>query len=143
MYAVLNQEQVRDNSIPFLKSENWSLKTYEKGISAESDAVKVLKDEGYEILGRRVKTEYGEIDILAKKEDFLVAIEVKQRSSIDCARGCISKRQKRRISNALMCIVSDRDELFENYRADVVCFDSVGRLEHIENAFSIEEFDCC
>ncbi|MDR1365078.1 MAG: YraN family protein [Holosporales bacterium] len=120
----------------------WVMPTYEKGVSAESCASRKLSADGYEIVGRRVRTKYGEIDILAKNGDDLVAVEVKQRRTLDAARSCIATKQQKRISNAMLSIISERNELFENYRIDVICFDSVGRFDHIENAFPIEEFAC-
>ncbi|MDR0942584.1 MAG: YraN family protein [Holosporales bacterium] len=130
----------RFNELSFIKNTPSFLSSYNKGISAEFQAEKELKKQGYKILGKRVRTRYGEIDILAKKNNDLVAVEVKQRKSLDAARACISYNQRRRISNSLMYIVSNGNELFENYRADVICLDSAGRFEHIENAFPIEEF---
>lgn len=119
------------------------LSTYEKGISAERIASKILTSKGYEILGQRIRTEYGEIDILAKKGNDVVAIEVKQRQTLAGAKCCISSRQQRRIFNALSYIASERNKSLENYRIDVICLDAVGRFEHIENAFSIDELVAC
>jgi putative endonuclease len=116
---------------------------YVKGISAESNAEKKLKADGYSIVGKRVRTTYGEIDILAKKDGDLVAVEVKQRATLNDAKMCISLRQRSRISNSLMFIASELDESFENYRVDVICLDSFGRFEYIENAFSIADFVAC
>jgi putative endonuclease len=116
------------------------MSTYEKGISSELCAENELKTKGYEILGKRVRTQYGEIDILAKKGADIVAVEVKQRKSLNAARACISVKQQKRIFNALLFVMSNRDELFANYRIDVICLDSVGRFEHIENAFTAENF---
>ena len=116
------------------------LTSYEKGISAELCAANELISKGYEILGKRVKTKYGEIDILAKKGKDVVAIEVKQRKTLNTSRDCITNKQRKRISNAFLFIISNRDEIFENYRVDVLCLDSVGRFEHIENAFCIEDY---
>jgi putative endonuclease len=120
-----------------------SIESYEKGVSAELCAEKKLQSDGYNILGKRVKTAYGEIDILAKKDGDLVAIEVKQRRTLDIAKDCISMKQRSRISNSLMYMASELDESFENYRVDVLCLDSVGRCEHIENAFSVADFVSC
>ena len=131
-----------ENKNPFCVNRNF-LTNYEKGISAELCAEKELKTKGYQILGRRLKTKYGEIDILAKNGTDIVAVEVKQRKTLDDARSCISMRQQRRILNALLFIISNRNELFENYRIDVICLDSVGRFEHIENAFPIETLIAC
>jgi Holliday junction resolvase-like predicted endonuclease len=41
---------------------------YTKGVLAEQKILWLLKSDGYEIIGTRIKTKYGEIDILAKKE---------------------------------------------------------------------------
>ncbi|MDR0630919.1 MAG: YraN family protein [Holosporales bacterium] len=120
-----------------------SLSSFEKGISAEFCAEKKLRFLGYKILGKRVKTQYGEIDILAQKEKTLIAVEVKQRKTMDYARSCISRRQMARISNALMFLASKITESIESYRVDMLCLDAVGHIEHIENAFSIENFIAC
>lgn len=116
-----------------------SLSNYEKGISAELCAQKELESKGYKILGKRIRTPYGEIDILAQKGKDLIAVEVKQRKVLSAARACITLRQQRRILNALLYIISERKEIFENYRIDVICLDTVGRFEHIENAFQVED----
>ncbi|MDR1333414.1 MAG: YraN family protein [Holosporales bacterium] len=139
MNVMQSQNTARSNDIS-LVGNVWAIPTYEKGVSSEFCAAKMLKDKGYKILGRRVRTAHGEIDILAQKDGDLIAVEVKQRRTLDYARACVTSRQRKRISNALMFIASERDELFESYRIDVVCFDSVGRFEHIENAFPVEEF---
>ncbi len=131
------------NPTPHKNLNRSFLSTYEKGISAERIAAKVLQDEGYEILGHRIRTSYGEIDLLAKKENEVVAIEVKQRKTMSDAKCCISFRQQKRILNALLFIASQRNKPFENYRIDVVCLDAVGRFEHIENAFAIEALVAC
>ncbi|MDR1488676.1 MAG: YraN family protein [Holosporales bacterium] len=116
-----------------------SLSTYEKGISSEFCASKLLISKGYKILHFRMRNMYGEIDIIAQKNDVIVAVEVKQRKTLDSSKESITYRQKRRISEAFLLFISERNEMFETYRIDVVCFDSNGRFEHIENAFYIEE----
>lgn len=120
-----------------------SLTCYEKGISAELCAEKELITRGYKILGKRVRTEYGEIDILAQKGEDVIAVEVKQRKTLDGARECLSIKQRKRIANAFLFIISNRNEVFENYRIDMVCLDAVGRFDYIENAFSIEDVIAC
>ena len=119
------------------------LSTYEKGISAEQTVIKRIQSLGYKILGRRIRTEYGEIDILAQKGTNVVAIEVKQRTTLDEAQACLSAMQQKRIAKALLYIASERNKPFETYRIDVVCLDTVGRFEHIENAFSVDELVAC
>ena len=116
---------------------------YIKGINAESRVVKILLNSGYEILGRRIKTKYGEIDILAFKDNTVVAIEVKQRKTLEIARECLTNRQMHRISKALQLVMYQRSLekekfIFENYRIDVVLLDRIGNYEYIINAFSFE-----
>ena len=116
------------------------LSNYLKGINAEDKVVRILLNHGYEILGRRVKTKYGEIDILAFKNNTVVAIEVKQRKTLDIARECLNVRQMHRIAKALQLVIYERNSLntLENYRIDVVILDRNGNYEYIMNAFSFE-----
>ncbi len=116
------------------------LSNYEKGINAESKVTNILINSGYEILGNRVRTKYGEIDILAFKDNTVIAVEVKQRKTLNIARECLTSRQMHRISKALQLIIFQRNVLneFENYRIDVVFLDRTGNYEYIINAFSFE-----
>ena len=128
--------------------------SYIKGINAESRVVKILLNSGYEILGRRIKTKYGEIDILAIKDNTVIAVEVKQRKTLDIARECLTNRQMHRISKALQWIIyqhsisneivsnmfdlTNNQNTFVNYMVDVVLLDRTGNYEYIINAFSFE-----
>lgn len=135
------------NSRNFLESKvvpfSSIVTSYQKGISAEFCAEKLLKSKGFKIIGKRMRTPYGEIDILAQHGSDIVAVEVKQRRTLDLAKASISFRQQKRILNALMHIMSNRDDSFENYRIDVVCLDAVGRYEYIENAVHAEDLVAC
>jgi putative endonuclease len=116
---------------------NINASSYDKGINSESCAINILIRKGYSLLTRRLKTPYGEIDAILKKGKDLIAVEVKQRKRMRQALGSISERQQARISNAFLFFISTLNEIFENYRIDVVCFDVVGHAQHIENAFYI------
>ncbi|MBR5250702.1 MAG: YraN family protein, partial [Clostridia bacterium] len=48
------------------------------GADGENQATLYLKKEHYKILERNYKTYYGEVDIIAKKGDLLVFVEVKK-----------------------------------------------------------------
>lgn len=52
-----------------------------KGSQGEEIAVKYLLAKKYEILDRNFRTNEGEIDIIAKKNDSIIFIEVKTRKS--------------------------------------------------------------
>ncbi|MBQ1596030.1 MAG: YraN family protein, partial [Clostridia bacterium] len=50
------------------------------GNLGEDYACEVLEGLGYEVLDRNVRSRFGEIDIIARKEGFLCFVEVKTRS---------------------------------------------------------------
>ena len=61
-----------------------TLKTKQLGNLGEEMAVKYLKKQGYKILDRNFRYKgYGEIDIIAKREEDLSFIEVKTRKTIN------------------------------------------------------------
>lgn len=74
---------------------------YEKaGRRAEDWAAWYLRIKGYSILGRRVKTLGGEIDIIAKKGGVLVFAEVKQRQTREGAEESLTPYLMRRVTTA-------------------------------------------
>ena len=116
---------------------------YFKGTYAEDIAVNYLEQLGYVILQRRLKTQYGEIDILAKDKDTIIAIEVKYRTRLVTAQTSISQEQFKRISKALLSIAAQRANPIESYRIDVIYLDRAGGYEHIIGACFVEEnLDC-
>src|SRR5580692_3954855 len=70
-----------------------------------------LMAKGYRILGFRLKTPQGEIDLLAKKGDVLAVVEVKLRGSIELALEAVEHRQRQRLRRA--------GETFAARRADL------------------------
>lgn len=55
---------------------------------------------GYRILKTRYKTKVGEIDLIARKRDIIVFIEVKHRKTLDAGIYSVSDNQTRRIDAA-------------------------------------------
>lgn len=55
---------------------------YNRGISGERLAVEYLISKGYRILAQNFRYLKAEVDIIAQKDNYLVAVEVKTRSSI-------------------------------------------------------------
>lgn len=53
-----------------------------QGKKAEDYAVNLLKGKGYKIIDRNFRSKFGEIDIVAIKDDVLVFVEVKARWSL-------------------------------------------------------------
>jgi len=56
-----------------------SLSTNQKGVDGENIACNFLSKNGFEILNKNFRTIYGEVDIIAKKENKIHFIEVKTR----------------------------------------------------------------
>lgn len=106
------------------------------GLSAESRAAFFLIAKAYRILARRWKTPFGEIDIVARRRNDLVFVEVKARENLDVAAEAITQRTQQRIIAAAELWLAHRP-------ADAQCairFDVIliapGKLpRHIVNAF--------
>lgn len=71
-----------------------------RGRISEVIAAVVLMAKGYRIVGRRVKTPAGEIDIIAVRAKRLAFVEVKRRMTREDAEAAISKKQASRIRRA-------------------------------------------
>ena len=59
-----------------------------------------LMAKGYRILGFRLKTPQGEIDLLARKGPVLAVVEVKLRTTIETALEAVGERQRQRLRRA-------------------------------------------
>src|SRR3954470_23222516 len=73
---------------------------FQTGISAETRAAAYLMAKGYRVLAKRFRTAYGEIDIVARRRNLLVFVEVKARASLDEAAYAVTPRQQARIIDA-------------------------------------------
>lgn len=71
-----------------------------RGRHAETAAAFLLRAKGYRILARRLRTPSGEIDILARKGNLLVIVEVKARASREDAGIALTPRQQQRLTAA-------------------------------------------
>src|SRR5207244_7716364 len=67
------------------------------GLSAESRAAVLLIAKGFRILARRWRSPFGEIDIVARRRQLLIFVEVKARETLDDAAWSVTERQRRRI----------------------------------------------
>lgn len=110
------------------------------GYLAEEKTVSHFLNLGFELIAQRFKTKHGEIDIVMKKAQTLLFIEVKARNNAHF-QDCISPKQVRRNLAAAHTFLSNFEE-FADYelRYDVVL---VGKnaeiLEVIENGITEDE----
>ncbi len=94
----------------------------------------VLLCKGYRILGHRIKTASGEIDILAARQKTLVVVEVKKRGDDVSAACAISPAQQSRLIAAAQRMMKQHKG-YETTRFDAMLF-APGRFpHHVKNAF--------
>ena len=106
------------------------------GCIGEKFAASYLKKKGYRILGKNLRTIFGEIDIVARLEDILVFIEVRTRSTSSLGPPYLSitrTKQRHIIKNALFYLKCHK-LTHAAWRIDIVSVrvDHVHRLENIE-----------
>ena len=109
------------------------------GLSAESRAAAYLIAKGYRIVARRWRSAVGEVDIVARRRQVLVFVEVKARARFDDAAESVTERQQRRIAAAAAAWLAEHpDDVNSNIRFDAVLV-VPGRLpRHIPAAFESE-----
>jgi putative endonuclease len=93
-----------------------------RGRRSELLASFILIAKGYRILGRRVRTRLGEIDLVARSPGGIVCfIEVKARDDVTAAVEAVLPRQQARIARAAAQFMAQRPGL----RAKGVRFDTI------------------
>ncbi len=108
----------------------------EDGRRAEWVAALLLMLKGYRILGFRLKTRQGEVDLLAMKPGVLAVVEVKRRSSIEAALECVEPEQRERLRRAGLALAAGRPALKDlTVRLDLVAL-APGKIpRHIPEAW--------
>jgi len=90
-------------------------------LAAETVCVAWLRLHGYRIIGRRLRTPVGEIDVVARRRHTLAIVEVKARADTRCALESVSARQRHRLVQAAQWLIAARPELAAlNIRFDVM-----------------------
>ncbi len=106
---------------------------------AEAAACRALERDGWTIVGRRVRTQAGELDILALKDGVLAVVEVKARPTLSDAAGALSARQCRRLIAAAEILLAERPDWgTAGVRFDVLVVDARGNVRRISDAFRVE-----
>jgi putative endonuclease len=70
------------------------------GRLAEATAALLLRLKGYRVLARRFTTPVGELDLVARRGDLVLFVEVKRRQVAGTALQALLPRQQRRIARA-------------------------------------------
>jgi putative endonuclease len=110
------------------------------GLSAETRAAAYLIGKGFRILSRRWKSPVGEIDIVARRRNLLIFVEVKARERFDDAAWSVTPRQQQRIAAAAGAwLAGHPDVVIEDIRFDVVLVAPRRLPRHIAAAFIADE----
>jgi putative endonuclease len=113
-------------------------KTVEKGRKGETQAASFLEGRGFIILGRNIRSQYGEVDIIVQEGDVIVFVEVKTWTAfgVDSLQYSIDKKKQTRIINTAEIFLSTHPE-FDGLamRFDVI-FIKDDTFTHIQNAFT-------
>ena len=112
--------------------------TYDRGLWAENLATLYLMSKGYRILERRYKTKAGEIDLIAKKKDAFVFIEVKSRKTKTQALESLTPRMRGRIQNAALYYCAEKNLADVEMRFDLIAVIPPFQIEHLDNAWQAE-----
>lgn len=107
---------------------------YYRGHFAERLAAAWLSLKGYRILGMRVRSPAGEIDLIATRGERIAFVEVKQRKTQADSESSINRRQRQRIRRAANLWLARN----ERYQTKTIGFDLVFLTpwrwpRHIEN----------
>ena len=111
-------------------------KSYRRGHHGEALAAWALRLKGFRILARRYRTKLGEIDLIARRGDLVLIVEVKARRTLVEAMEAIARESERRIEGAADLWLSRQPD----YGRLSVRFDMVAVLPwrwpvHVANIF--------
>ena len=104
----------------------------QKGKSGEQLVANYLVKQGYRIISQNYRRPYGEVDIIAKKDDVVAFVEVKWRKNplIDPAEIINISKQKKIVSIAKLFLTQHTNE-------DIVCRFDVALIEEHNNNLSL------
>ena len=118
----------------------YNINKKEIGNEGENKALEFLLRNGYELLHKNWRTRFGEIDIIVKKDNLIVFVEVKSlpKGNLDYLSKVLNKdKQERIIKTSKRFLLNNRQYSNSYIRYDVIVIDMPGMSEvyHIENAF--------
>lgn len=106
-----------------------------RGRRGEAVAAWFLRLKGYRILGRRIRTPRGEVDLVARRGRTIVFVEVKARDTKAELDLAIDERRLARVAAAAEALAPRYARHGEDIRVDVILIARHRWPEHIENAW--------
>lgn len=112
------------------------LKAYRRGHQGEWLAAAALMLKGYRIVARRHRTRLGEIDLIARRGDLVLIVEVKARHTLSEAMDAVTPHAQRRIEGAAdLWLARQTDHARLNLRFDLIAILPRRWPVHVANAF--------
>lgn len=112
------------------------VKAYRRGHRGEWLAALALMLKGYRIVARRYRTKLGEIDLIARRGDLVLIVEVKVRATLIEAMDAIARQSERRIEAATdLWLSRQTDHGRLSIRFDMVAVLPRRWPVHVENVF--------
>ncbi len=109
-------------------------KARKDGRAGEWMAAAYLMLKGYQILGFRLRTAQGEIDLLAKRGRILAVVEVKRRATLDQALDALDFAQYERLLRAGRTLAARRHGLRQlDLRIDLIALAPGSFPRHVRN----------
>jgi putative endonuclease len=114
-------------------------KHYDLGKKGEELAIELLVKKGYTILEKNFHYKKAEVDIIAQKENVLVCVEVKTRSSafFGDPQDAVTKKKIKLLVKAMDYYIIEKD-LDVEVRFDIIAIinnDKKTTIEHLKDAF--------
>ena len=108
-------------------------------MAAEAAVAAALVRDGWTVLGQRLRTPAGEIDLVAERDGLLAFIEVKRRARLAEAAFALGPRQRARLIAAAEIVLAQNPGWgATGVRFDVVLVDAQGTVRRIADAFRVE-----
>lgn len=110
---------------------------YHAGIEAERSVARYYLRRGYKFAAHRFRGRGGEIDLVLRRVDQVIFVEVKQsRSHSRAAERLLPNQMARLFDAASEFVAGEPAGQDTNMRFDVALVDGTGRVEIIENALA-------
>ena len=107
----------------------------QSGRDGERRAAMWLRMKGWSILGQRIKTPLGEIDLIARRGGVVAFIEVKWRKKAEDLDHAIDEYRLRRVASAVETVAHKYAAGGEDIRVDVILLAPGAFPRHIVNAW--------
>ena len=109
----------------------------DKGKFGEKLAKGFLTEKGYKIIKENFRTKFGEIDLIAEKDNQIIFIEVKYRTNpqFGKAEDTINPIKLKKIYNTAQIFLNCYKTNIKNFRIDIIAINNFDKLEinHYQN----------